>query len=503
MKVNEMNGRITAMAGRSSSRSMAFVRLGLFATAIVVLAAGCSTDKGSFAQSFVDRLVARDSSAGAMLTQEGALIGLASAVGIAGLPASVTVTASDVVTIKAQGSTGPTVVTAMLEAKQGDQTLGRESASFSLVVVDTSVGLRIDGGSSFASGGFGAVSFLDSQAPGASKAEADAAYDDYAKGNAWLPGVDVAPRAMSEPVTLDPVIRTDPTRLSSYRTVASPGVAGERTTWYVDVGTGLYQVQPHLVASAMTTQPVAEQVIVGSLEPTTLKDSAHETAIAFRDAIVDGDTQTAIDLFLDAGSVRITDAGWALMQRPDWTPKVETDSWDVQLVGEALPFRALDGDLALVQTADGSWRIEPAASSLVTDVVGGHGSYQYVNDTPFPLGLGGDTVEVTLNNMVFRHTAAGDEAVANFSLHSLADRCSGLCIMYATDSFRTVYASWAGKAFGSPLPADQLIGETFLGIDMKGTVRIEGRTSADVPIQILVTAFGNVDVGDGWLFSTD
>lgn len=475
---------------------------GLLLAALSVMTAGCAADPGSIAQSFVEKLAARDASAGALLTQPSALLGIASTLGIAGLPASVTVTASSVVAVKAQSATDPTTVTAVFEAKRGDETLGRGSASFSLAIVDTSAGPRIDAASSSATGGLGVLATLDPQTPGTSQDDAQAAFDDYAAGNAWLPGVQVNLRQSTDPIIAEPIVSTDPTRLSSYHATVSGGVPGVRTTWYVDVygGTGLAALS-HVVASDITQQPVAERDVVGLLDPAEVTGAAHQAAAKFTDAIALGDIQTASDLLVDAAAVPITEAGWALMKNPSWAPKIAPAASGVQLAGDAVPLRAQDGDLALLRAADGSWRIDAMASNLITDLRSGTGTYKYVNDQPL-IGYGGDTVVVTLKSVLFRHSAGGDSAVAYFTFKSLTPCSSWGCDMYATDGLRAVHVSWTGNAGGYDVPASQLAGQTALGQEMTGTVSFDGPTPADAPIEILVTAFGNADVGSGWRFST-
>lgn len=503
--VREPSSTPVSTAGERASAFRCIVRRaagGALILASAVVVSACGSDHGALAQDFISKVVAGDASAAQMLASPGALPEVVSQIGLAGWPKSVTFSASNVKVDKGKVDGAPTTVTFLLEAKRGDRAIATSTATVTTPFVKTDGGERLDGSAISVSGALPAPDPALLFKEGTSEADARVLLDDFKSGAAWLGGaVSVGPRSTVEPIRLDAVTDTDPKRLTSYHEQVAQAVDGEETTWFVDVAAPGAAAASYPAASAVTKQATPAHYVDGTIDPKTLQNDAHAVSIAFRDVLARGDSDSAKALMLDPTAIDVTTAGWERMRNADWIATASDTPDGVKIDGEVAPFTATDGEVALKQAADGTWKVDALNTRMVVDVRPASGTYRYTNDQPL-IGYGGDTVEVKLSDVVIRHSAQGYAALAEFSLHSL-DKCTSWgCDMYATDGFVTATAAWKGNAAGTSVASEKMQGSTALGADNPGLIIVDGVGLDNLPLTITVTKFGNQDVGKGWVFKS-
>jgi hypothetical protein len=494
---------MTASRGRRSGRAAG--RMLILATLIgttVVTVAGCAADRGSTAENFVSKLIARDASAGLALVSPDSLAGIASQAGLAGWPGSVTFVESNMVVAKGANDAAPTVMSFRLDAKMGDHVVASSEVEMALPFVKIDGGDRIDGGSVSVAGALPAPDPELLSKAGTSSADAQSMLDDFRSGAAWLGGsVTASLRSSTEPIHLDVVADTDPNRLTSYHEETAQAIDGETTTWFVTVAGPGTTVASYKAASAITKVATPARTVDGTIDPRTLQNDAHTVSVAFRDALARGDTPAAEALMLNPTAIAVTPAGWARMKDSHWIATAVESPDLVKIDGDIAPFSATDGEIVLKQTADGAWKVDALATKMIVDVRPGSGSYRYRNNSPL-IGYGGDVVEVKLSKVTVGHWAQGYYALAEFGLHSL-DKCESWgCDMYATDSFVAATAAWKGNAAGTAVLSTSMSGATALGANNLGSIRVDGVGPDNLPLTITVTAFGNQNIGKGWVFKS-
>ena len=451
--------------------------IGLVVLAIVVLGG----DSGAkLATDYITKLAARDATAADLA--DVALVDSSASLGVLGLPASVTFTVEAFEATTAQvDDTRSVTASWTLTATGPDGLVSQADQSLSATIVKTPSGDRLENVMVSPPIGFDPSAYFQA---GTGSSDAQRIADDLRAGNAWIPGVTVAIEPTEAPVPLDDIETSDPLHLVDWRNVVSEGVIGVQTTWTVSVSSDGYPIESISAATAVTTQPVAAHIVVGSMTMEGAATSATNAAREFDGAIAAGGDVTGL---LAPGSPSMDAA--ALVAMAEQLPVVNpVDPSQIDTSGAAL--RAHTGDLELVMV-DGRWLVDGNASHLVTSFIKGSGTYGW---TQGPSGawidFSGCTTKATVKASFLGVTFWSDQsAVASFQIassgDSACDRSPGF----------TIAASWPGNKAGTSInlsssePGQTVVRTSLLPANFDRSL---------LPLTLHVTRVGDVDVDEAF-----
>jgi hypothetical protein len=355
----------------------------------------------------VTRLAAKDPGTAELLSDPDDLGPVASSLGLAGLPGSVSVAMEDFegqgvadladVQIQVPGASaaymapasGPGVeATYTLVLTGPDGTLGRFDQKIWVKVWDdedyhTLLGLVGVEGRIY----FNLADYFGTD--GTTTEAVDLVTQDLRDGNEWLPQVEVGATSTDSTITVPDDVTIVPTHLTTWSKVISEADPGTEAIWTVQVslagnlGTDVInQVSP---AKVVTKEPVAARVSVGGLEPTDAISQALEVAEDYNAAVESGDAAAA-NLVMRNSKFDITASGLAYTKAMGWTCSLDEPQAEDNGMRVVVSFGSCKVSLA----RDGSWSIDGLEDREVAAVVAGNGKKatlygaQYLPGAPFP-----------------------------------------------------------------------------------------------------------------------
>jgi len=373
---------------------------------VLMVALGRGPSDVDRTRDLVTRLAAKDPGTTELLSDPDYLGPVASVLGLAGLPGSVSVAMEDFegqtvadladAQVQAPGASaaymapsGPGVeATYTLVLTGPDGTLGRFKQTIWVRVWDdedyhTLLGLVGVEGRIY----FNLAEYFGTD--GTTTDAVDLVTRDLRDGNEWLPQVKVGASAEDSTITVPDDVTIVPTHLTTWSKVTSEADPGIEATWTVQVslagnlGTDVInQVSP---AKVVTKEPVAAKVSVGGMEPDDAVSEALKVAEAYNAAIETGDAAAA-NLLMRNSKFDINASGLAYTKAMDWTCSLDEPKATDNGMRVVVSFGSCKVSLA----ADGSWSIDGLEDRAVAAVVAGNGKTatvygaKYLPGAPFP-----------------------------------------------------------------------------------------------------------------------
>jgi hypothetical protein len=436
------------------------------------------------ARSLVTKMAARDVSAVSLVESEAALRDVARQMGLVGLPGSAKVTVADI-SVKASdrspaptGATADSIVTAsyILQWSGNGQSESAKQKLTATIHKDSDGVTRLIRVVITPALAFDAAAYFGTS--GASLADAEKVVADLEAGAGWLPGVTVKSVARDAVVTAPDVNTVEPGHLTTWKSIVSAAVPGSKTSWSVEVSAAGRSYLSFVAASKTTQEPVAAQVKVGDISPDKAVSKASIVRDEFWDAVERGDLAAANGLI--STGPKLSASGLPTMK--SWGKTYENGASAIAKEGANGP-EVQVGRLTLILGSDGSWSIDSSESSLVMALVPGNGHREQI---VYRKTAGGKTVctsyiTIELNSVEF-HTNGAPSAIFQFT-HS------GTCD--PDDDLMEATVGWKGNAGTKIYPDTQGTDPPESGPVLRYVQLPEGATSADLPIWIKITKYGN------------
>jgi hypothetical protein len=344
----------------------------------------------------------------------------------------------------------------------------RKVAGGKVVLVDVAVTppLAFDPGAYFGSAG-------------TSAADADKVSDDLKAGTKWLPGVSVAVVPNDETLTLPDVDTPVPGHLTTWSQGVSDAVPGSKTSWSVTVTADGNSYADFVEASAVTQEPLAAQVNVGTLSPDDAALQASEVDAAFWAAVKAGDLDKA-NSYISTGS-KISASAVAVMK--SWTNGSASDAAATE--GTNGPEVKADG-LTFVLGSDGTWSIDSSRSDLLMVVISGNG---HVERLVYSQTSGG--TKTCSSNIDIEMTSVQFFTNDNVPLAQFKFTHDGTCP--STDQIVAVTVGWPGNAGTEISPGIPGTDSTATGPVYRNIPLPPDTSPVKTPIWIKITKYGNPD----------
>ncbi len=460
------------------------VGLVLVAVLVVAFAVASGSNGGSrLTTDVVTRLAARDAGVGDLIDEP--LLDAASQMGIERVPKSVTLAVTGLEVTPTEAGEADLVDAVWTLTASGPHGV--------LAEVDQSLSARIasvDGRQVLADVVITPALAFDCEGyfeEGTSAADAQAIAADLRDGISWLPGTSVSIEPDEMETTAEVIQTPDPDHLVDWSVQTQAPEPGVQTTWSVRLAIDDETVDTVVAATAVTRQPVAEVVSVGTLTPDDVARQVATAAHAFTAAILND--QPLQPLMTD-GSPIITDSGREAMK--EQLPTVmEVNEYSLDTTRDQLA--AWAGDLTLTR-ADGSWLVDGAQSHLITRFIDGAGSHAY-NDVAdwidFTCGVDEKaTIKTSLLGVAVYSDGA---AAAEFKIASRGDvGCDD------QEELGDITATWPGNRDGIGLDSSE--GSKPGQAVVRMVALPEAWTPDLVPLTIRVGIHGGDDA-NAWVFT--
>jgi hypothetical protein len=459
------------------------------AVAWLILFAGPNTS--DLARDLATKMAARDATVSTLLTSPNAVSELALRMGLADLPASVSVSVSNLEagvptatpgTSKAQAGDQPVTATYTLtwQGSKGtpghvDQTLtaiARKDADGKVHFVNLSVTAPI-------------VFDLDAYfgTTGTSAADAQKVADDLKAGTKWIPGVTVDVTPSDRELTVPDVRTPVAGHLSTWSEVVSPATPGNQRTWNVAVLSGGASFSSVAAATTQTAAPVAGQVNVGALATNDAEAQAATADQAFWAAVKGGDLATANSMI--AAGPMLDASGLASMKTWGDSQGVAANTAEESSGGPEDKI----GTYTYVLRPDGTWGIDTGRSKLLQAVLSSTGGAYPLTGSSVEQGSGSVlcTTDITLKLKSVTFYTDGSLPEAVFSITSTND-CD------VRDVIMNVTVGWSGNSAGTDL--EPRVDGSDPGATVERTVELPpDLTSSMGPVWIKITKYGDPSGG--------